>query len=448
MTLQAEHDHRYRSVLDAADCLIDESVGVIHNIGEIRNEPGGPEFFRYVGEYIPFNGRLGKLHRASEIQRGGGASTDRQLAFCKAVGECAERYCLSVYDQSELPLVCSEEALFRCVPPGQFALCTEAQCRQEGFPFVHFSKRTPVRWVPCREARTSEIWYVPAPMVFVPYYPSEGEANICTSISTGAASHTSYQEAAIRGICEAIERDAFTITWQAMVAPPRVRIESLAADNQDLILRFDRAGYDITLFDLTTDFQVPAILVLARGRGRQLPPVSVSAGCSLNSQNAAKKALEELGSLIPYALWTKRTTARLQPDPTYTNVREMDDHLNFYLDEANIALLGPLLASDRFVNLRDSESAERRSPERVLATLLDRIEAAGEQVFLADITSPDIEDAGFKVIKAIMPGCHPLCFGHRFRVLGGRRLWEVPQRLGYRGINRTNGDNPAPHPFA
>jgi ribosomal protein S12 methylthiotransferase accessory factor len=51
------------------------------------------------------------------------------------------------------------------------------------------------------------------------------------------------------------------------------------------------------------------------------------------------------------------------------------------------------------------------------------------------------------VIRAVIPGFHPLCIGHTFRALGGSRLWEVPPKLGYAGLSRDTGDNPVPHPI-
>ena len=66
---------------------------------------------------------------------------------------------------------------------------------------------------------------------------------------------------------------------------------------------------------------------------------------------------------------------------------------------------------------------------------------------MADLTTPDVEELGLKVLRCVIPGFHPLFMGHNLRALGGSRLWEVPQKLGYRGINREFRDNPAPHPY-
>jgi ribosomal protein S12 methylthiotransferase accessory factor len=46
-----------------------------------------------------------------------------------------------------------------------------------------------------------------------------------------------------------------------------------------------------------------------------------------------------------------------------------------------------------------------------------------------------------------VPGAHPLFMGYANRALGGNRLYSVPQKLGYRGLEPGRPDNPYPHPF-
>ena len=82
-----------------------------------------------------------------------------------------------------------------------------------------------------------------------------------------------------------------------------------------------------------------------------------------------------------------------------------------------------------------------------LESLARRVAALGHRILLADLTTEDVRQLGLCVVRVVIPGFHPLFMGHRFRALGGRRLWEVPQRLGYKGITPETGDNPAPHPF-
>jgi ribosomal protein S12 methylthiotransferase accessory factor len=75
------------------------------------------------------------------------------------------------------------------------------------------------------------------------------------------------------------------------------------------------------------------------------------------------------------------------------------------------------------------------------------VEATGCRVYLCDVTTPDVRELGFSVVRAVLPGYHPLALGFAFRARGGRRLYEVPQRLGHKGITRERGENPIPHPY-
>ena len=76
-----------------------------------------------------------------------------------------------------------------------------------------------------------------------------------------------------------------------------------------------------------------------------------------------------------------------------------------------------------------------------------RIAATGHRPLLCELTTPDVAELGLTVVRAVVPGYHPLVCGHRHRALGGRRLWEVPQRLGHPGISAQRNDNPLPHPY-
>jgi hypothetical protein len=51
-------------------------------------------------------------------------------------------------------------------------------------------------------------------------------------------------------------------------------------------------------------------------------------------------------------------------------------------------------------------------------------------------------------VKVLVPGLQALNAGHRYRVLGGRRVLEAPRRMGLGDRDRTLSElNPWPHPF-
>ena len=60
-----------------------------------------------------------------------------------------------------------------------------------------------------------------------------------------------YASAALSGLCEAIERDAFTITWQAMLSRPRLRVDDLVQSGPAAAVC--RCRPMVELMDITTD---------------------------------------------------------------------------------------------------------------------------------------------------------------------------------------------------
>jgi ribosomal protein S12 methylthiotransferase accessory factor len=139
---------------------------------------------------------------------------------------------------------------------------------------------------------------------------------------------------------------------------------------------------------------------------------------------------------------------RLIPDPPdHDNVVDQVSHLNFYVDHDNWHHAQFLFSSRKRVDFEEILNLSSGMPEKDVDILTERLTAVGERVLLVDLTTPDVEEAGLKVVRAVVPGFQPLHMGFRLRSLGGRRLREVPQRLGYEGIAADEADNPAPHPY-
>lgn len=432
---------------DIVEYLVDDQVGIIQGVQEIPRRPGAPDFFHFfaqAGSTLAFSKQDNARTRIA-----GGASADRGRAMAKAVGEAVERYCSALYDADDFPLVSFESAPFPCVDPPEFALYGREQYDSTGFPFARFDEQTPVRWVAARELRTGALCHVPAAMVFVPYcYDQEaGEHPIAQPISTGLACHGSWEEAALSAICEVVERDAFTIVWQARLGMPQIRLDSLSERNRDLVSRFERIGSVVTMLDLTMDHGIPTILSVLRGPSPEVPALTFAASCHPDPEQAACKSLEELAHTTAFAYHLNATCPPLVPDADYGNVAKRDDHVRLYCGHRNAQLADFIFASDRRVAFQDIHNPGSEDPKEDVRILLERINGVNQRVLLFDLTTPDVGELGLRVVRAIIPGFHRLALGHHIRALGGSRLWEVPQKLGYPGITMESGDNPAPHPY-
>jgi ribosomal protein S12 methylthiotransferase accessory factor len=425
------------------DTLVDERVGIIRGLSEIPNQPGLPDFFHYVAEACDTSAFSNRKNFAVS----GGVSSNRAVAMAKAIGEAVERYCCTFYDQQHLPLASSSSAQFTTVDPENFALFTPTQYSQPNFRYVPFTRETPIRWTEAKELYTGASMYVPACMVYMPYRFDRdvGEQPICQPISTGLACHCSWEEAVVSAICEVVERDAFTITWQAMLPVPSIRLESLSDRNQELVERFQRAGGSVRMLDITLDHGVPCILTVLTSDEPRAPALVVAASCAVNPEDAARKSLEELAHTHRAAMEFRATSPPFVPEPEYANVTDQKAHFRLYTQHGYQHLAHFLFSSNHSIDFGALPDISDSAPEQALRNLVGVIAKNNHKVLVTELTTDDVKQLGLSVARAIIPGFHPLFMGHYNRALGGTRLWSIPQALGYRGV--TDTDNPAPHPY-
>ena len=408
-------------------------------------EPGAPNFFHFAAQACNTTAFV----RQKNFDVSGGASVSRERAVAKAIGEAVERYCAAIYDIEELSLSDSNSLAFPHVEPEDFALYSDDQFQQTGFPWVKFDSKAAVRWTPAVDLSSGEELLVPAALVFVPYhfYRGSGDSPIAQPISTGLACHTNPAQAVLTAICEVIERDAFTITWQAEMAMPQIRVETLSDSAYDLVERFERTGGKIVLLNLAMDHGVPTILSVLRTSAPEGPALVFAAATSLDPERAVCSALEELAHTRRYSQQIKSRMRRLVTDASYSNVIDQVDHLNLYCDHDNMPLADFIFSSSKRIDFHKIPDLSRGDPEQDVLAITQLINGIGHRVLMADITTSDAREVGVTVVRALIPGFHPLFMGHAVRALGGRRLWEVPQKLGCIGGLRNGSDNPAAHPY-
>lgn len=430
---------------DAFDQLVDDHVGIVHSLQEVHTEPGSPNYFHYAAEACNT--------RAFVAQRNffntGGASVHRSVAMAKAVGEAVERYCAAIYDAAEMPLLSRREANFDCVAPAEFALHSAEQYMSPGFPWVVFDDDTPVRWTPALNLARKKTQHVPAAFTWIPYFFDSGlgEPPIGQPISTGLACHADLERASLAGLCEVVERDAFTLFWQRGLAPPRLRVETLSEANYDRVARFEATGDNVFLLDLGLDHGVPCVLSVLRSGAAKRPAMVFAASADPDPERAVAKALEELAHTRRYSQRVHRHLPPVDPANEFEQVCNQMDHLNFAGDHSNCGVLEFVLSSRERRSFDDIASMAQGDPAEQLDRLVERIRCTGHEVLRADLTSEDIRELGLRVVRILIPGYHPLFMGHRWRALGGKRLWQVPEALGLQAAYSGGRDNPFPHPY-
>ncbi len=431
-----------RTILDAWPDLVDAHTGIVRELVELRVDDDEPPFVHYLS-YACSTEAFGLL---ANFGNNGGVGTSPHGAIAKALGEAVERYCSAVFTPEDLRWSCYADLDEPATPPGSYALYSAAQYARPGFPWRPFEPDSPVAWTYGRSLVTGRHVLVPAAFVHVPYHYTSGRPDtpITQPISTGLACGSSAAEATLSALCEVVERDAFTLTWQGRLARPRIRAASLPARLTELVGRYASVGLTVHLVDITTDTACPTVLAVAEGFAATSPAVAVAAASHLDPAVAARKSLEELAHTRKFAAQVMDHLPAVPVDVEggHPAVDGQRAHLRLYCPQEAKAMAGFLWSGPEETELGAVAGGARHD----LDGLVTRIADLGEDVVACELTTPDVAELGLAVVRVVVPGLHPLQMGHANRCLGGWRLAALPH------VRRPDGwspdrDNPYPHPF-
>ena len=424
--------------------LCDPEQGILDVVGIWPKEKGTPDFHYYQAAVkMP-----GFDKNQNNIVLTAGASTDQDRALNKAIGEAIERYSGVQSEKDQTLLACYNALSQTAVHPKQFALYSPQQYRQPTFPFKNFEADTITSWSKAQDAKTRQDTWVPSCMVYVPYtfLISKGEVPIMQPISTGMAAHRSFEQAALNGILEVIERDAVSITWQARMSRPRLDLRSIGQELSQLIKNFERVGYHVQILEARNDLPVAVFIGVMRSSHPGMVPLTLSAACHLDKEVALTKCLEEL-ALMERALKASLHSNDPGPWPDFDQLRNFQDHIDLWVRPEFAHHADFLVENHQEIAFDQIDSWTWKDPKQDLELLVDMVDRIGYRVLLKNLTPANMARLGYQTVKAVIPGFHPIASGHLLRATGGDRLWSLPQKLGYRGIRKSEGDNPIPCPF-
>ncbi len=227
------------TILDLWDELVDPRVGIIRKIRALAIDEDEPNFFHYLSTACDTSA----FAPLENFANNGGVGVTPRRAIAKAMGEAVERYCSAIFDEDDLVFASYQELDVPRTRPEAFALYSHEQHAEPGFPYEPFTVGSRIGWTRGTSLVTGEDILLPAAAVYVPYYyrRERGETPVMQPISTGLACGTSEAAAALGGLCEAIERDAFTITWQSRLSRPVIAARDLPAAAADRVRRFEAA---------------------------------------------------------------------------------------------------------------------------------------------------------------------------------------------------------------
>jgi ribosomal protein S12 methylthiotransferase accessory factor len=433
----------------AAPLLVSPSCGVVNALEPMPKDPSEPTLPHLFGARVA-NHRLLE-HRTAEDGGCGGKGLTLAGAVASALGEAVERYAAESWPPDGVLHSTRQGLDAPSLDPAELVLYRPEQYAE--LPYAAYSDATTLGWVPARSLVTGSSVFVPALVVGSGYYsPRAAEEVICPVSSNGLATGPTLAAAVLWALYEVLERDAFLIAWMNRL--PHQRVDPATHPDPDvrgLCHAYDRRGVELRLYRPASDQPCHVFLCLAVQQGGGGPAAVAGLGADLDPARAATKAIIEAAQVRPGLRRRLRhpdSRARaehLAEDPR--RVRTIDDHALLYAHPDALVAVA-FLESGREAP-GDWAPTAPADPAGQLRLLVDHFRARGGDILYCNLTPPDMALLGLHTARVIVPGFQPLHFGWNEARLGGRRLYELPWRLGVTAAPTRPGDlNTDPHPLA
>lgn len=418
-----------------------KAKGILGNYGPRYTFPDEPQFFQYACERSP---------RSIKVRKGlaFGCSERESEAFTAAVAEAVEHYCI-LYERDELFTHDSYSNLKRiAVDPFRFLAFSKDQLEKKDYSKFRFTHRTPLNWLEGYSLTKKKKVLVPASLVYANYNcRKRKDPSIQLKNSTGAACGPSLEFAIYRGICEIIERDAYMISFTNNLPKQIINLDS----NLDLS-KFKRRieRYDLEVYVLNTqlDLSMTTTTCLVFDKTGSGPAVCTGLGGSLDPKRAIQTAVfESVRRHISARDRFYRTKALPMP---------VKNSFDWFLLKKQLLWSAPhmiqtaqnFIKDSQVIDYKELENKEKNlSDKEKVAFLIKELESKNYEVIYVDMTIPEVEELGLKVVKVLIPEMVPLWRDERYPYLEIKRLYNVPRELGYNAKPMVAKDAFSLHPF-
>lgn len=252
---------------------------------------------------------------------------------------------------------------------------------------------------------------IPARAVYTPY--AVGGVRSYESHSDGLASGNTFEEALLHGMLELVERDACSF-GELLHQGARIDRASVPASVAELWDTFSRAGIDMHLFHFDSPTGIPVCYAVGIDPDAQSAMlINAGAGCALDAERAAIRAITELAQSRACVISGSR-----------------EDFSTRYAGRKAVSLQCALASAttwtERDWNVRHWNELPRLGTGDLgsdLALTRERLRLGGlSEVYVVDLAPPDFP---FAVVKVVIPGIEYVVES-RYRL--GPRFYRAAQR--------------------
>lgn len=430
-----------------APLLVDPLTGIVRRLVDVEPVPGAPRRYRAVTAEVADARRLGAWP-ADRVSLGT-TFGDVDAARAAAVGEAVERYCGNRVPPGLRTATAAElrAAGIRHFGPADLPFFAPWQHAAEGFPYQPFTDDLPIAWARGQEA--GEPCLLPASWVHLNYHSGErrSEPRLHHLNYAGIATGVSAEDAFTRALLELVERDALERWWHLGAPTTGIAVR----DVPGLAAELAGCPLEVHLVQLPTEHPVacvaavvvdPATGIVAGGGAARFDPVEACTKAVLEAVHTwvfTQGLLDADGwvfrsvdaGILARGLYLPHRADRRYRDDAgegYSRVRDLGAQVQVWLDpRVQEDLLHRFTEPHRWAALQPTAQ-----PGGNLAGLLESL--GGNRIATADLTTPDVAEAGLRVVRVCATGLVP----------------NAPAAFRYLGLPRwgdTSSLVPDPPPF-
>jgi bacteriocin biosynthesis cyclodehydratase domain-containing protein len=411
-------------------------TGVIKSLVDVGREADGLIYNAVAEHYFPLlqNSVMGL--RQNLLSHTGGKGTTKAQARMSAMGEAIERYATCYWGGEASEQGSYESLKERAVHPqtvlglSDYQFENREQWNREnagGYQLVpnRFREELEIAWTPIWSLTNQEFKLLPATLCYYGHPDSRYFFNVIDS--NGVAAGSTRVEAALQGFGELVERDSVALWWYNRVQRPGVVLESFELPYlAQLQAHYRQLNRDYWVLDITSDLGIPAFAALSRRTDKAAEDIIYGFGANLDPKLAIMQAVTEMNQCLPAVSSTNADGS------TYYQWPRLDAHewwKNSTITNQPYLMPHPDLPAK---TLADFPVLSQPTLKANLDVCVDIMRKAGLEMFILDLTRPDIE---MSVCRVIVPGMR-----HFWRRLGPGRLYDIPVALGWLEAPRQEAD--------
>jgi ribosomal protein S12 methylthiotransferase accessory factor len=430
--------------LAALTPLVSAKTGIIRRMQRRLNgadEPPLPIIYESLLSQFDFK-------TGDDMERGAcGKGLTDGAAQLGAIGEAVEHYCAAHVRLRRIRRARIAELADAIAPP-EFVLYSDKQYTRPDFRYPRWDADSELGWLEAVELPVRSPVWVPASLVFLNFAGQQPQDHLTPPTSSGTAAGADLDHALLSGVLEVIERDAFLVTWLNRLPVPALEFSIIGGACGTIRDHYARYGVETRAYLLATDVPVHAVMAIGLDRRGDGPAAVVGLGCAMSPEGALRRALFEVCQMHPTERHKFSTGDAARLD-RYADVHTLDEHALYFTRHDHLGELAFLLEGKDAVRIDDLPDYSTGSVAGDLASIVRALHDVGSRTVYIELTTPDLQDFPIRVVRTLVTEFQPIAFGHDQQRLGGRRLYEVPRRLGYGTSLRTEQDlNPCPHPIA